>query len=170
MMILTGINKMVINSFIFRGERIGHNKMGNHTESKIALRDFFNKKISLVILTFMKINVITKQLYMEVCSMKPTKENLTEVIKNGDDSHDNVLVRNLDGSFELLNGAGVFIVEEEKGNNYVVRCETFDAGNDYVGENASKDNKHIGNIYSWALRYWDEYKKTGKYPLLNMEA
>ena len=105
---------------------------------------------------------------MEVCSMIPTKENLIEVIKNGDDSHHNVLVLNLDGSFELLNG--VDMVEEVKGNNYVVRCETFDAGNDYVGENASKDDKFIDSLYSWAIRYWNDYKKTGQYPLVNMEA
>lgn len=102
--------------------------------------------------------------------MNPTKENLIEVIKNGDDSHNNVLVLNLDGSFELLDGTGGFIVEEVKEDNYVVHCETFDAGNDYVGENASKDNEYIDKIYSWALRYWNEYKITGKYPLLNMEA
>ena len=102
--------------------------------------------------------------------MNPTKENLIEVIKSGDDSHDNVLVLNLNGSFELINGCGGYAVEAEKGRNYVVRCETFFAGNDYVGENASKDDKFIDRLYSWAIRYWNDYKKTGHYPLVNMEA
>lgn len=102
--------------------------------------------------------------------MVPTKEDLIEVIKNGDDSLDNVLVLNLDGSFELINGCGGYAVEAEKEEDYVVHYETFDAGNDYVGENASKDNEHIDRLYSWALRYWDKYEKTGEYPFVNMEA
>lgn len=92
--------------------------------------------------------------------MKPNKENLIEVIKNGDDSHNNVLVLNLDASFELINGDGIDDVKNVKGNNYIVRYETFNAGKDYVGKSASNDNKFIDRIYNKSLEYWNKYTET----------
>lgn len=97
--------------------------------------------------------------------MTPNKENLIEIIKNGDDSHHNVLVLNSDGSFELINGYGIEDVQAVKGNNYVARWETCEAGNDgYVGKKASNDINFINGLYESASNAWDEYKKTGKYP------
>ncbi|MCM1507479.1 MAG: hypothetical protein NC177_10155 [Ruminococcus flavefaciens] len=96
--------------------------------------------------------------------MTPNKENLIEIIKNGDDSHHNVLVLNLDGSFELINGCGEEDVQAVKGNNYVARWETYCPGNRYVGKDTSNDIKYMNDLYASASNAWDEYKKTGKYP------
>ena len=96
--------------------------------------------------------------------MKPNIKQLQSIIENGDDSHDNVLILNLSGDFELVVGSGA---EAVKGLNYVSRWETFDASNDYVGVKASKDSQLLHKLMEWADDVWNEYKEENRYPILN---
>ncbi|MDO7905324.1 hypothetical protein Q5741_02715 [Paenibacillus sp. JX-17] len=94
----------------------------------------------------------------------PTIEQLEQTIANGDDSVNNVLILKLSGEFELIQGAGAGAVSHL---NYITRWGTFDAGNDYVGKDASKDKKHIKKIMDWAEEAWNKYSKNGHTKIQN---
>lgn len=84
---------------------------------------------------------------------KVTKEKVREMIENGDDSHHNQIRIKKDGTVYLSD-----IVGNQKTDGLLVRFETFDAGNDYVGKKAAKDDKHIDTLYkmikwSWIKQY-----------------
>lgn len=96
--------------------------------------------------------------------MGPNVVQLKDVIKNGDNSQDNVLVLKVNGEFELVPGVSI---EAVKGVKYVSRWETFDANSNYTGPAASEDKWLIDLLMKWANEVWDEYKKTGKCPILN---
>lgn len=84
----------------------------------------------------------------------PSKEQYIDVIKNGDDSIDKKVMLNVDGTFELIaNEEFSFDLE------YVGRSETLDAGNDYVGINASQDVEYINRSYTMFLKAWLRYIK-----------
>lgn len=89
----------------------------------------------------------------------PTLVQLKAAIAQGNDVTDNVLILNLDGSFELIPGSGV---EATDNLNYVARWETFIKGNDFVGQEASEDQNFILPIFEWAESAWKEYKQTNR--------
>lgn len=96
--------------------------------------------------------------------MKPNIKQLQKILSSGNNSLDYVLILNLDGEFKLIRGSGA---EAVNGLEYVSRWETFDAGNDYVGINASKDEKLLTTLMKWADEVWNKYIETNKYPILN---
>ncbi|AJA48665.1 hypothetical protein CPAST_c25960 [Clostridium pasteurianum DSM 525 = ATCC 6013] len=97
--------------------------------------------------------------------MQPDKEQLRQVIANGNDNVDNILLLNRDGNFILFQGAGGGAVEHL---DYVTRWETFDAGSDYVGIEASKDEKLLDDlVMKWANEAWKRYEKTGNTQIMN---
>lgn len=96
--------------------------------------------------------------------MQPNRSQLVSVIANGNDNVSNVLIIRIDGNFELVQGSGASAVEHL---NYVSRYETFDATNDYVGVNASKDSNHINDIMDWANEMWDIHKRTCRTRIIN---
>lgn len=67
----------------------------------------------------------------------------------------------------MIQGAGGSVVEDL---NYVTRWETFDSFNDYVGENAAKDDWHIDRLMDWANKAWQVYKSSGKTKIVNMNS
>jgi len=97
----------------------------------------------------------------------PTRQQLVNEIKEGNDNFNNRLILKLNGEFEIV----PFHTSEDAQNfellEYVTRWETFDAGNDYVGIEASKDNGLIEEIMNWAECAWREYKVTGEIKILN---
>ncbi len=97
--------------------------------------------------------------------MKPNKQQLQQVIANGNDEVDNVLILRCDSNFQLIQGAGAAAIENL---NYVTRWETFDRFDDYVGENASKDDSHIDKIMSWANIAWEQYTQSGETQIVNL--
>lgn len=78
-----------------------------------------------------------------------TKEQLKNVLKNGDDSKHNSLVIDFDGFLHLLP------FEQAVKFPYAVRFETFQAGNGYVGENSNL--YHLENTYLALLQGWADH-------------
>lgn len=99
--------------------------------------------------------------------MGPNREQLQKVIASGNDEYNNVLILNLNGTFRLIKGASGSVIGDL---NYVTRWETFDSFNDYVGENAAKDDWHIDRVMEWANKAWEEYKSSGKTKIVNMNS
>ncbi|MCT2534660.1 hypothetical protein NC661_05615 [Aquibacillus koreensis] len=95
------------------------------------------------------------------------RQQLVNVISKGNDTIDNRLILKQNGDFELV----PFQTSEDAHNfdllDFVTRWETFNAGNDYVGVYASKDNRLIDDILDWAEFAWKEYKQKGRTKILN---
>ena len=96
---------------------------------------------------------------------KPQREQLKEVIKNGDDSKNKRLILKENGEFELIYDLEKVSPSEM---DYVTRWETFDAGNDYVGKEAAEDDEFIDRTMSWAEHAWEKYQKTGDIHITNL--
>ncbi|MAE12959.1 hypothetical protein CMO92_00200 [Candidatus Woesearchaeota archaeon] len=125
---------------------------------------------------------ITPRLHRLTKPRIPDKTTLVRVIQNGDDSHHNVLVIDLYGEFGLktweddtvktfyLRPQGEPILQEitipdydlRKDPTIAVRGETFGAGNDYVGREASFDQDHIDLEFHCLLGAWHHHLKTGE--------
>nr|WP_259549244.1 hypothetical protein [Heyndrickxia oleronia] len=75
-----------------------------------------------------------------------SKEQLKEVLLNGDDRINNSLIVNNDGFLKLVPFSQV------RNISYAVRFETFDSGNGYVGKGASLYN--LDEIYLSLLDAW----------------
>lgn len=67
---------------------------------------------------------------------------MKNLIKNGDDSHDNQIRVTKDGMIYLSQD----VVAADNLENIIFRLETFDSGLDYVGKAASEDNNLIKNF------------------------
>ncbi|MFC5560225.1 hypothetical protein ACFPN4_14240 [Ureibacillus thermophilus] len=98
----------------------------------------------------------------------PDINQLKQVISSGDDRHNNRLILDLNGNFQLYHYDNEEDAEKFEKLIYVTRWETFDAGNDYVGIEASNDEKYLSSIMEWANQCWDEYQKTGRTKIVNM--
>ena len=90
----------------------------------------------------------------------PSKEQLIRIIKEGDDTKHNLLILNAYGKFELKD----FDSEDRMISDPLeILCyEVFNAGNDYVGEAASKDNDHIDKLYKYFMNGWLVHMDSGK--------
>ena len=88
---------------------------------------------------------------------RPDRNQFIDTIRNGDDSEDKNVILNFDAIFEIIYN---YIPDDIK--NYVGRSETLDAGNDYVGIEAAKDDEYINRMYCMFLEAWIKYKKTDK--------
>lgn len=86
----------------------------------------------------------------------PSKEQYIDVIKKGDDSIHKKVVLHTNGIFEVVPN-DIFDIESD----YVGRSETLDAGNGYVGIEASEDEGYINDSYTMFLKAWLDYIKTG---------
>lgn len=84
-----------------------------------------------------------------------TKDELRNVLLNGDDNNNNVLVVNLQGYFKLINRAELTYIRK-----YPVRFETFGRGNHYVGYKLEED--FINLVYCICLEAWLMHLKTGR--------
>lgn len=91
-----------------------------------------------------------------------SKDQLIEVIKNGDDSRTNMLVVSNDGNISS------FVYEDHPNNRdafsygyAVVNAESFQPYNDYIGVNAANDEEFVKNEYNRLNKAWHEYLKTG---------
>lgn len=87
-----------------------------------------------------------------------TKQELIDVIASADDSIDSSVVVTKDGQVLVVS------LDEAQANpeNYAVRHETFDAGNDFLGSNASEDPVHIERTFSSLVDAWEKHKATGQ--------
>ncbi|SEO90698.1 hypothetical protein SAMN04487895_11471 [Paenibacillus sophorae] len=87
-----------------------------------------------------------------------TKQDIVDAVSQGDDSFDNSVVLTLDGKVLVVT------LDEAQTNpdNYAVRHETFDSGDDYIGLEASKDEKLIELIYNNLCIGWEKHKKLGR--------
>lgn len=84
-----------------------------------------------------------------------SREQLVELIKNGDDSYDNQIRVTKDGTIFLSR-----IVGAEDISNLRFRFETCDAGNGYVGPEAADDDKYINDLYNGLIKTWQS-NRTG---------
>lgn len=89
----------------------------------------------------------------------PKKEQLIETIKNGNDGNDNTLIITQTGEFKLLEIYDKSLLTNPE---IVTRFETFVAGNDYVGLEASKDEKLINMLYRGGLDEWLLFLESGR--------
>ncbi|MDU1604960.1 MAG: hypothetical protein E6845_18555 [Clostridium sp.] len=84
-----------------------------------------------------------------------SREQLVELIKNGDDSYDNQIRVTKDGIIFLSR-----IVGAEDISNLRFRFETYDAGNGYVGPEAADDDEYIDDLYNGLIKTW-KFNRTG---------
>ncbi len=92
---------------------------------------------------------------------KPHKTTLTEMknlIRQGNDERNNVLVIDLEGYFSLLE----FSTELVNSFDVAVRHEAFISGNDYVGPKAADDETFTNNVFHTMLYGWLEHLQTGQ--------
>ncbi len=80
-----------------------------------------------------------------------TREQLVELIKNGDDSVDNQIRVKSDGTVFLSQ-----VVGAEDIDGLMFRLESFDAGNGYVGVDAAADDTYINGLYRGLKESWDK--------------
>jgi len=89
---------------------------------------------------------------------RPSRDQLILAIKRGDDRENNSLLIDLDGNFVVRSHSTLNRVEED----FAVRHESFIAGNDFVGEDASRAVKHIDELYRLMLAGWLHHLKSGE--------
>ncbi|BFH13516.1 hypothetical protein WJ0W_006197 [Paenibacillus melissococcoides] len=77
-----------------------------------------------------------------------TKDELRDILKSGDDSKNNVLIIDWDGTVKLIPFRSV----AELRDGYAVRLESYLAGNSYVG--AKSRLNHLSSTYSTLLAGW----------------
>lgn len=80
-----------------------------------------------------------------------TISDLKELIANGDDNHHNQIRVTKDGQVFLSQD----IVGADNLENIAFRFESFDAGNDYVGQQASQDDEFINGLYNALKQNWN---------------
>ncbi|OME28897.1 hypothetical protein BSK63_23590 [Paenibacillus odorifer] len=83
-----------------------------------------------------------------------TREELIAVIRNGDDSINNSLIVETDGSVKL-------VPFDRNRTDCAVRLEASVAGNDYVG--AKSDLSDVTSSHQLLLEGWVDFLKYGKY-------
>lgn len=101
---------------------------------------------------------INPSVHREVKPRTFSREELVGVIAAGDDEQHNSLVLTLEGYFKLMETSQA----QSKIAPIAVRHETFCAGNDYVGLNASLDKRLIEESYLSSLEGWIIHLATGK--------
>jgi hypothetical protein len=92
-------------------------------------------------------------------SHQPSIDQLREVIRTGDDAVHNSLILNVYGQFELRQRPPYDPFANDP--SVVARCETFSAGNDYVGPSAALDDNHVQNSFVTLFAAWTEHLRTG---------
>lgn len=90
----------------------------------------------------------------------PTKEQLIDVIANGDDKKNNTIILKTNGIYEIREIQNIDLTI--KYPTIVVRNETFIAGNGYIGKEASQDESFVNDIYTESLEYWLIHLEKGK--------
>lgn len=79
-----------------------------------------------------------------------TIEDFTQLIADGDDRHHNQIRVSKSGKVYLSQD----IVGAEKLEGVAFRLESFDAGNDYVGKDASEDKEYVLDMYQAIKENW----------------
>jgi hypothetical protein len=140
-------------------------------ESDLISLQKVNSKINLVDMEW-KLNPTSASLFEEgilnyrvyakrtVKPNIPSKEQLISIIASGDDKQTNILILNTNGKYKLISVDRINQAFEYL--NVVVRNEAFIAGNEYVGTQASQDNKFIEDLYNESLEYWLIHLLKGK--------
>jgi hypothetical protein len=87
----------------------------------------------------------------------PSRDQLVEVIRLTDDSHNNFLSLDLEGRFAVIRH------DEASWSRptWAVRHETFGAGNNYAGPGAADDAEYMDELYRDMLAGWLEHLETG---------
>lgn len=92
-------------------------------------------------------------------SNKPTHQELSDILAACDDNAGHhVLWVSKSGDVQietLINQSPIGF--EESTPSLAMRYETFDRGNDYVGEAASKDEAHVTKLYDELVNNWLKY-------------
>lgn len=86
-----------------------------------------------------------------------SRQDVEDAVRFGDDSQDNSVVVTLTGKIKVV----TLDEAQRHPEKYAVRHETFDAGNDYIGPDASNHKKHIDSIYENLLNGWAKHLHTG---------
>lgn len=83
-----------------------------------------------------------------------TLELFKDLIASADDSHDNQIRVTEDGELYI---SSVVAADNIEGLRF--RFETFDAGNEYVGESAASDDKYIKKMYEAVMKCWEKGRR-----------
>ena len=83
-----------------------------------------------------------------------TRDELVELIRNGNDNHHNQIRVREDGTIFLSSIVGAESIEGLR-----FRFETCDAGNGYVGVEAAKDKEYIDALYKGLLKAWNNGRR-----------
>ena len=81
-----------------------------------------------------------------------TLNQFRQLLANGDDSHDNQIRVSKDGMVYLSQN----VIGAEQLEDVAFRFETFDAGNDYVGKEAAKDDEFVKMLYNALKGNWEK--------------
>lgn len=82
-----------------------------------------------------------------------TMESVAALIASKDDSQHRQVRVSKNGIAYLSDDVGLANLD-----GVLFRLETYDAGNDYVGENAAKDEKHVRTVYERIRENWPNPK------------
>ena len=114
-----------------------------------------NENLNIEIEIIEKLKELRDIIYEKVC--RPELKQLIDVIKNGNDDINNTLYLKSDGEFSLYFEDKILFKNSEI--DYIGRYETFSAGKGYIGEEASKDEVHINDLFQIFLHSWLYYNE-----------
>ena len=94
-----------------------------------------------------------------------TRDDVRSAIAGGDDSKLNILVVSVSGNVRLVEVDGPS--DPQNDPTIAVRAETSMPGNDYVGEQASKNTRFVDDSYRGLMQLWIEHLRTGELNLFD---
>ncbi|WDM22284.1 hypothetical protein [Paenibacillus polymyxa] len=91
-----------------------------------------------------------------------TRDDVKNAIKNGTDDKDQYVAVTRDGKVVLVEIRKL----QDNWEDYSTRFpEGFDSGNDCIGVNASKDDKHVDSVHDALEKGWKKFMKTGRHSI-----
>ncbi|MGE7950851.1 hypothetical protein [Lysinibacillus xylanilyticus] len=121
---------------------------GKNVENDETVTDLFNDNYSFEIIAH-RITKIKNPIF--------SREQLKEVLINGNDNYSNSLVIDYEGTPKLIPLISIAPLEVIE---YPVRFETFNAGNGYVGVQSNLN--HLDQTYLALLEAWYMHMETGR--------
>ncbi len=94
--------------------------------------------------------------------LPPERAQLENILLNGDDSLDNILILGVNGKFGLIQPQD--LIPYKRDANIVFQNECYIAGNGYVGPaiNDEKFENYILDVFRTNLYFWKEHLRTMK--------
>lgn len=145
-------------------DQLVEEKIGIEREGQVLIGDSQYRLLSDNPVSFAEISKaphIFPRIHRSSQPKTPTRKDLEEIVRNGKDDRNMILVLDVDGEFQLYLADFAF----DRIKNYelpvVASYETFLAGNGYLGPDAAKDKAFIENTFLCFLEGWLAHLKSG---------